>query len=222
MPEQDRWNRAINRVAALLILSFSFLGICPGSQAQCDSVKSGERIWVRLLEPLASYSAMTGVKIEAMVIESPRCDGEEMIPAGSVVAGEVTAVRKVGMGFLHETARMHAEFRSLRLKDGTEIAITSRLLEIDNARERVKDGTIRGVNATDTPQGRIPNRLRHLPSLNPYSNLTWVAYRSVFPFFPEPEIYLPRGSDLKLELTSEGLMPERWNSAAVRHGPAEI
>ena len=222
MPEQGRWNRAIKRVAALLMLSFSFLGICPSSQAQCDSVKSGERIWARLLEPLASYSAKTGDKIEAMVIESPKCDGEEMIPAGSVVAGEVTAVRKVGMGFLHETARMHAEFRSLKLKDGTEIAITSRLLEIDNARERVKDGTIRGVNATDTPQGRIPNRLRHLPSLNPYSNLTWVAYRSVFPFFPEPEIYLPRGSDLKLELTSEVLMPERWNSAAVGQAPDEI
>ena len=220
--ERSSWKRAMKRAPALLVLSFSFLSICPSSQAQCDSVKSGERIWVRLLEPLASYSAKAGDKVEAMVIESPKCAGEEAIPVGSVVAGEVTAARKVGMGFLHETARLRAEFRSLKLKDGTEIAISSRLLEIDNAREKVKAGTIHGVNATDTPQGRIPNRLRHLPSWNPYSNLTWVAYRSVFPFFPEPEIYLPRGSDLKLELTSDVWLPERREAEAVNQAPDEI
>jgi len=39
------------------------------------------------------------------------------------------------------------------MQDGNKMAVATRLLEIDNAREKVKDGTIRGVNATDTPAG---------------------------------------------------------------------
>ena len=222
MHEQSRWNYALKCVPALVVLSISYLSCCPAMQAQCDSVKSGERIWVRLLGPLASYSAKAGDKIEAMVIESPRCEGEELISEGSVVSGEVKSVRKVGMGFVHETARMQVEFNSLRLKDGGEIAIAARLLEIDNARETVKDGMIRGVNATDTPQGRITNRLKHLPTWNPYSDLALVAYRSAFPFFPEPEIYLPRGSDLKLELASEVTLPANLQREADTNTPDEI
>jgi len=222
MYEQGRWKHAMKRAPALIVLSFSFLGFCPATPAQCDSVKSGERIWVRLLGPLASYSAKAGNKIEAMVIESPSCDGVETIPVGSTVEGEMTTVRKVGMGFVHETAQMHVEFRNLKLRDGSEIAITSRLVEIDNARERVKDGTIHGVNATDTPQGRITNRLKHLPTWNPYSDLALVAYRSAFPFFPEPEIYLPRGSDLKLELTAEVSLPANLQREADTDTPDEI
>jgi LssY C-terminus len=222
MYEQGRWKHAMKRVPALVVLSFSCLNYCPAIQAQCESLNSGERIWVRLLGPLASYSAKAGDKIEAMVIESPSCDGVETIPVGSTVEGEITTVRKVGMGFVHETAQMHVEFRNLKLKDGSEIALTSRLVEIDNARERVKDGTIHGVNATDTPQGRITNRLKHLPTWNPYSDLALVAYRSVFPFFPEPEIYLPRGSDLKLELTAEVSLPTNLQRGADTNTPDEI
>ena len=220
--QQNRCRRAITRVSTLLVLGFSFLAVCPTIQAQCGSLKSGERIWVRLLGPLASYSAKPGDQIDAMVIESPRCEGEETIPAGSIVSGQVTSVRKVGMGLLHETARIHLEFRSLKLQDGSEMAITSRLLEIDNARETVREGTIRGVNATDTPQGRITNRLKHLPTWNPYSDLALVAYRSAFPFFPEPEIYLPRGSDLKLELTAEVSLPTRLPHDPDGNAPDEI
>jgi hypothetical protein len=220
--KQRHGNRWMKHVPALFVMSFSFLSCCPAMQAQCESLKSGERIWVRLLEPLASYSGKAGDNVRAMVIESPKCEGEEAIPAGSIVTGEVTSARRVGMGFVHETAQMHVEFRRLELNDGSEIAISSRLLEVDNAREAVKDGTIHGVNATDTPQGRIPNRLRHLPTWNPYSNLTWVAYRSTFPFFPEPEIYLPRGSDLRLELTSGISLPATTEREAENGAPDEI
>jgi hypothetical protein len=151
-----------------------------------------------------------------MVIESPSCEGAQAIPVGSVVEGEVTSVRKVGMGFVHDTASIRVEFRTLNVKDGSEIAISSRMLEVDNARETVKEGTIRGVNATDTPQGRITSRLKHLPTWNPYSDLTLLAYRLAFPIFPEPEIYLPRGTDVKLELTAALQAPASVTTAVVR------
>jgi len=221
-PERRRRYEWMKYPRALAVIAFCLLGSCPAMFAQCNSLKTGDTLWVRLLEPLSSYSGKAGDKIHAMVIESPSCDGAEEIATGTIVEGEVVRVTKVGMGLVHETASMHVEFRSLQLNDGGGIAISAHLLEIDNAREKVKDGIIRGVNATDTPQGRITNRLKHLPTWNPYSDLTLLAYRTAFPTFPEPEIYLPRGSDLKLELADGIELPENAKRETENDRPDEI
>jgi hypothetical protein len=212
---QRDWCQRKKPWLAVGIFGLVFLGNCPGSRAQCTS-KSGETLWVRLVAPLSSYRGKAGERVLAIVIESPPCNGAPAIPVGSVVQGEVASARKVGMGFVHETASMRVEFRTLILKDGSEIAVSSRVLEVDNARETVKDGTILGVNATDTPQGRITSRLKHLPTWNPYSDLTLLVYRAAFPIFPEPEIYLPRGTDVKLQLTAPLQAPANLTTAALR------
>jgi len=149
-----------------------------------------------------------------MVIESPKCNDADAIAVGTLVEGKIKSVRRVGMGLVHETATLQVEFDDLVTQDGREIEISSRVVEIDNARETVKTGVIHGVNATDTPQGRITSRLKHLPTWNPYSDLTLLVYRAAFPVFPEPEIYLPRGTDVKLELTTELRVPEELHGVA--------
>jgi len=201
--------RFIKHVLVLAVIIFVSLGSSPSVFAQCNSLETGDVLWVRLLEPLSSYSGKVGDQVRAMVIESPACAGAEKIPAGAIVEGKIARVRRVGMGLIHETASIRIEFGALKLDGETEIPVAARVLEIDNAREIVKDGTIHGVNATDTPQGRITSRLKHLPTWNPYSDLTLLAYRAAFPMFPEPEIYFPRGSDLKLEMTAESPLPLR-------------
>jgi hypothetical protein len=126
------------------------------------------------------------------------------------------------MGLVHETAAVRFDFDHLLTKGGTGPEISARVVEIDNARETVKNGVIRGVNATDTLQGRITSRLKHLPTWNPYSDLTLVAYRAAFPIFPEPEIYLPRGTDVKLELATELRVPEEIRGATQAGEPDEM
>jgi hypothetical protein len=211
-----------NCLPAAAILA-AFLGAwSPVAKAQCDSLKPGETLWVRLLQPVSSYSGKVGAKVRAMVIESPNCDGLEAIAAGTVAEGEIKAVRRVGMGLVHETATLELDFDRVVSSGGSAIEISSRIAEIDNARETVKNGVIHGVNATDTPQGRITSRLRHLPTWNPYSDLTLLAYRAAFPVFPEPEIYLPRGTDIKLRLATELRVPDEMRGAAQFDAPDEI
>jgi hypothetical protein len=200
-----RWWRSSAPVGFLSVLFF--LGSCPVARAQCVSLKSGDLLWVRLLDPLSSYSGKTGDKIRAMVIDSPRCEGVETITTGTLLEGQIQGVRRVGMGIVHQTAQLQVEFNRLKTKE-SEIAVGSRVLEIDNARETVKHGVIHGVNATNTPQGRITSGLRHLPTWNPYADLSLAAYRAAFPVFPEPEIYLPRGTDMRLQLTADLRVPE--------------
>jgi hypothetical protein len=189
----------IRPVAAFLLFSAMALASVRPVHANCENIPPGKSFWVRLLDPVASYSSKPGTFIRAVLIQSPDCDGAPVFPAGLEVDGQVVAVRKVGLGLLHETASLEIIFDRIVTADGTAIPIASQVVEVDNARETVRKGKIRGILATYTPQGRITDGLGHLPSLNPYSAPSLIVYR-LFTVLPEPEIYLPPGTDLRLQL----------------------
>lgn len=152
-----------------------------------------------MLDPVASYSSKPGTAIRAVLIQSPDCDSSAVFPAGLEVEGEITAVRKVGLGFVHESASLEIRFRHLVTTAGETLPFAADVVEIDNARETTHKGVIKGINATNCPQGRITSGLIHLPTFNPYGDLGLIIYRTLT-ILPEPEIYLPPGTDLRLRL----------------------
>jgi len=186
-------------VTASFLFSVLALGSARPAQANCELIPSGKSFWVRLLDPVASYSSKPGTFIRAVLIQSPDCEGAPVFPAGLEVDGQVVAARKVGLGFVHETASLEIIFDRIVTADGSTLPIASQVMEVDNARETVRKGKIRGILATYTPQGRITDGLGHLPSLNPYSAPSLIVYR-LLTVLPEPEIYLPPGTDLRLRL----------------------
>jgi hypothetical protein len=192
------WSRRF--VPTLVVLLSSFAWAVPAS-AHCDSIPSGKSFWVRLLDPVASYGSKPGTPIRALLIQSPECDAAPVFPAGIEVDGKVVSVRKVGLGLLHDTASLEIRFDHLVISDGSILPIASQLVEIDNARETIRHGVIRGIRATNTPQGRITSGLIHLPTFDPYGDMGLILYRA-FSVLPEPEIYLPPGTDLRLQLTA--------------------
>ena len=113
----------------------------------------------------------------------------------------VVSVRKVGLGFVHDTASLEIQFDRIVTSDGSILPISAQVVEVDNARETAHHGVIRGIRATDTPQGRITSGLIHMPTYNPYGDLGLIVYRA-FSVLPEPEIYLPPGTDLRLRLNA--------------------
>ena len=191
-------------VAALLMVELIF---CPAGRAQCSELRAGDAVWIRLLEPVSSYSSKAGDQIRAIVIQSPVCDGKEVLPQGTAIDGRIKMVKRVGLGLVHERASIDLDFDRLVPEGDNAINISARVVEIDNARESVKNGVIHGIRATDTPQGRITSRLAHLPTWNPYSSLALIAYRTAFPVFPEPEIFLPVGTDMRLGISESTALP---------------
>src|SRR5713226_8242786 len=162
--------------ARLLLTSISLVSARP-IQANCKNISAGNSFWVRLLDPVASYSSKPGTFIRAVLIQSPDCDGAPIFPAGLEVDGQVVAARKVGLGFVHETASLEIIFDRIVTADGSVLPIASQVMEVDNARETVRNGKIRGILATYTTQGRITDGLGHLPSFNPYSAPSLIVYR---------------------------------------------
>jgi hypothetical protein len=192
------------RMAALPLLAL-IPAVAPG----CDQISAGQPVWVRLTAPVSTYTAKPGDAIQAVLTEAIKCDNETSFAVGTPVTGVVRSVRKVGWGIMHETAALGLNFNELRDAEGRPVTITTSLTEVENAREQVSSkGMIQGIRSSDTPEGRINSRLRHLPTWNPYSDLGLIVYKATFPIFPEPEIYLPAGADLKLKLNKPVAAPE--------------
>ncbi|MBA3915358.1 MAG: LssY C-terminal domain-containing protein [Acidobacteriales bacterium] len=181
---------------------------------QCD-LRAGDSVWIQLTAPVASYSSKAGQKLSALVLQSPNCTGTPALPLGTEVSGRVIAVQKLGLGFFHESASLKLLFDRIDLKQEEELHLDATLLEIDNAREIVRNGIVRGILTTDSPEGRITSRLRHLPTWNPYTGWSMLAFRLTFPMMPEPEIYLPAGTQLRLRVNSPLVMPQSTEVAEV-------
>jgi hypothetical protein len=156
-----------------------------------------------LTSPLSTYNAHAGDPVHAILTEGVKQDGDVVLPVGTEIDGVVRSVRKVGWGIRHETAALRLEFIQAVTPQGASISISARVAEVENAREAVKHGVIEGVCSSFTPQGRITSRLKYLPTLNPYPDIGLIAFKATFPIFPEPEIYLPAGADLRLDMTAD-------------------
>ncbi|RZU41719.1 LssY C-terminal domain-containing protein [Edaphobacter modestus] len=169
----------------------------------CDQLPSGQSLWIRLSAPVSTYTAKAGDLVHAVLTQDLVCGNKVVFPRGAMIEGAVRSKRKVGWGIRHETANLELEFNSVTSGPGIAVALTARVEEVSNARESVRKGVIQGIRSSDTFQGRINSRLIHLPTWNPYSDPVLIAYKTVFPIFPEPEIYYPTGTDIRLRTTTE-------------------
>jgi hypothetical protein len=185
-------------LAVLVSFLFLLFPLASPASARCESIPAGKSFWIRLVDPVASYSSKPGTPVHAVLIESPECDATPVFPVGIEVDGRVASVRKVGLGLLHDTAKLEIQFERL-VTPGGILPLASEVVEVDNARETVRHGIIRGIRSTNTPQGRITSGLVHLPTLNPYGDVGLIVYRALCPL-PEPEIYFPPGTDIRLQL----------------------
>jgi LssY C-terminus len=169
---------------------------------------AGTSLWIRLSQPVSSYGAKPGMSVSGLLLESPICDGVSILPTQVRVEGRVVSAHRVGLGLVRETASLEIEFSPIVPPYGSPIDIRGRVIEIDNAREDVKNGVIRGIRSTETPQGEISSRLKYLPSLHLYPDPFLLGFKLLFPVFPEPEIYLPPGTDLLVRLKNKVDFPE--------------
>jgi hypothetical protein len=99
--------------------------------------------------------------------------------------------------------------------------VKARIEEVVDGRESVKKGVIQGVDDNDTPQRVMTTRLLHLPSWNPESYWIFLLRRAVFPFSPEPELYFPPGTDLRLKLAAPLELPVNFRVLAADENSSE-
>ena len=132
-----------------------------------------------------------------MLIAPVRCDGKTLIPTGVGVFGVLREVRRVGWGFVHETARLLIDFNEIELPDGSRVPLKTRLVEVDNARESVdQQGRVKGIRSTGTWAHRTSGRLAGWAMFDPIAFVFTRVSASWMLRFTDPEILFPAGTDL--------------------------
>lgn len=204
-------------------LKCPFSALFLGATLSCSAIATppvgGIAIEARLLTPLSSYTAKAGETVRA-VITTPVCPGGgDAEPSGAELEGVIKKVRRVGIGLIHETASMQLDFPELVMPDGSAYSVESRLTAIDNAREHVDShGGIHGIRATATLSNRVGERLAFLAMGHPAAFLPLFALENAMFRFPEPEIELARGADLRMNVK----FPVEWGEVSRCAVPEEI
>jgi|SRR5690242_14951719 len=206
--------RGVGFAKGILLLALGCIS-CVSGWAQnetCNVLPAGQEFWIRLTQPVSTYSSKQGSAVQAIVIASPRCEGLSVFARGTALQGQVTRVRRVGMGFWHASSAVTINFDQI-MADAVPLSLEARVEEVANGREAVKGGVIEGVGGRATPQSIMTTRLLHLPFWNSEAYWIFLIRRGAFPFSPEPEIYLPAGTDLRLRLMAPLELPAEFLKA---------
>jgi len=178
---------------------------------------------IRMETPLSSIQSVVGSAVRGAVVSPAIVDGQVYLPVGAKINGRVIRRSKVGFGLRHERALLGILFSEVELPDGSKFPIETSLISVDNAREDVtREGYIRGILAADSlptyifgvwhwPTSVLPHRA--LMGLTGASGMTWVrvapnpigaaaflGLRYALVPWPNPEIQLPAGAELRLRL----------------------
>lgn len=173
-----------------------------------ETIPVGTPLEIRLQQPISSYSTKAGTKITAALISPISEGGKILVPLGTTIQGSVLRVRKVGLGFAHETAEIELRFDQLILSGHEPIPIQVRITSVENARERInKRGGIQGIRATSTLSQHASGFVGTLAFGDPIAAIFVTAGSAAVLRFSEPEITLPAGTELLAQLAAQVDLP---------------
>jgi opacity protein-like surface antigen len=196
------------RYQTLLQCCFAALAFA-GLQVLAESVSVGTKLEIRLQQPISSYATEKGTKISGVLVAPLTEGGEMLLPLGTTVEGSVVAVRKVGLGVIHETARLDLRFDRVVLSNGESVPLQCRMIEVENARESVDaQGRIQGIRSTATLSHSASGVIGSLAFGDPIAAIFTTAASASILRFSEPEISLPAGTELIAELTAPIVLPK--------------
>lgn len=156
---------------------------------------------IRLTAAVGSFASRPGLSIEAVLIAPVKSGEVTILPEGSILLGQVTGARRVGLGMVHETSSLTLDFTSATVPGGSPVPLSTRVTAVDNARETVSSkGTILLGRSTGSLAHRASNYVGEVLLLDVHAELTEWLIKSLVTQLPEPEIYLPAGAELTLEL----------------------
>jgi len=129
--------------------------------------------------------------------------GRTILPAGSELIGNVTMVRKMGLGFKHQAASLELGFHSVQLPGGREAIIDTRMRHLETAREWVDhDGRIHGIGSVTNVSSALALQAWRLLVVAPgVVGMSVWATKLFFAPAPDTEIIFARGTEYRLELT---------------------
>jgi hypothetical protein len=210
--------------SGFLIATFQFvrdeIGTLPKTvnegmaKAMQSDLAPGHTLSIRLNGPVYSEHSRTGDPVEGTVTY-PLCKGGEDIACkpGELVVAPGTRVQATILFAQkapnkYSRPRLVLDFSNIVHADGTRTPLYARVIDVDNARETVRNNEIIGIVQphASTKTGYV---LAGLGMINPIAGYTIKGVSAVYGLSLRREILFPAGTDLQVQIVRPSMLKTR-------------
>jgi len=184
------------------------------AQSRQADLSPGQTLSVRLNGPVYSEHSRTGDPVEATVTY-PLCKTGENIscPAGELVIAPGTKVQATVLFAQkapdkYSRPRLVLDFSNIVHADGTRSPLYARVLDVDNARETVRNNEILGIIQPHAST-KASITLAGLGMVNPIAGYTIKGVSAVYGLSIRREILFPAGTDLQIQVVRPSMLKTR-------------
>jgi len=174
----------------------------------------GATLSVRLITPVYSDRSRTGDPIEG-VVTYPLCkdgeklvckDGELLIPPGTKVNGTILFATKAPDKY--SRPRLVLDFSNVMHKDGQVSPLYARVLDVDNARETIRNNEILGIIQPHASK-KASLIFAGLSAANPFAGYAIKGISTVYGLSIRREILFPSGTDLQIQIVRPSMLKQK-------------
>ena len=174
----------------------------------------GATLSIRLTTPVYSDRSRTGDPIEG-VVTYPLCrdgeklvcnSGELLVPPGTKVNGTILFATKAPDKY--SRPRLVLDFSNIVHKDGTISPLYARVLDVDNARETVRNNEILGIIQPHASK-KASLIFAGLSATNPFAGYAIKGVSTVYGLSIRREIFFPATTDLQIQVVRPSMLKQR-------------
>jgi hypothetical protein len=190
--------------------------ICLSALVAGAELPAGTRLEIRLKTKVASNSSKAQDPIEAVLIAPVVIEGQVILPQGTLIRGQVAKAQPIEKA--DTRAFLELAFSKLVDTAGKETKMETTVVGVDNAREKVENGRITGILASETLSARIGQGVEKVEKKSSGLGEFLGAIKQAVLKEPDPEIVYEPGVEMTLEVTK----PVALDSKAVWAPPAKL
>ncbi len=188
----------------------------------------GLTLSIRLDGPVYSDRSRTGDPVSATVTyplckggENIQCNsgqyGELLVPPGAKVNGTILFAAKAPDKY--SRPRLVLDFSNIVHKNGKHSPLYARVIDVDNARETVRNNEILGIIQPHASK-KASIAMAALSAANPIAGYTIKGVQTVYGLSIRREVQFPSGTDLQIQIVRPSMLKDKaswkgWNQFSV-------
>lgn len=179
---------------------------------QIESVRGGADLApgatfrIQLRTPVYSDHSRTGDPVAAWVMEPVYNGGRLMIAPSTVINGTILFAQKASSKY--DRPRLALDFSNLEHPNGKTSPVYLRVLDVDNARETVRNNEIIGI-----VQPHAPSKASLITAvagaINPIAGYALKGAQAVYGLSLRREIFFPEGADMLVQVVRPSMIKEK-------------
>ena len=184
------------------------------STARKPDLLPGATMSVRLDNPVYSDRSRTGDPVSGTVTypvckngEQLACnEGELLVPPGTKVNGTILFAQKAPNKYARP--RLVLDFSNIMHKNGQRSPLYARVLDVDNARETIRNNEILGIIQPHAST-KLQIAMAALSASNPIAGYSIKGVQTVYGLSIRREILFPAGTDVQIQLVRASTLRQK-------------